>query len=88
MNGLPSSMVREALVVLATTGGPLFLALLGVGLVVGILQATTQINDPAVGALPRLATALGMAFVLGGWMVERLSSFLASALAHMAERPF
>ena len=88
MNALPGPLVHEALIMLATTGGPVFAALLLVGLLVGILQATTQINDPAVGALPRLATALGMSFLLGGWMVDRLAGFFVSAMGRMAVHPF
>ena len=46
---LPSSLMREGFAVLASVGGPFVLALLVVGLLVGLLQAATQINDPAVG---------------------------------------
>jgi flagellar biosynthesis protein FliQ len=85
---LPGTLFRESLVVLGTVGAPLFLALLGVGLLVGILQAATQVNDPAVGALPRLIAAGAVAFMLGGWMMGRLATFFASSLERMAERPF
>lgn len=77
-------LLKEGLVLLATTGAPIFLTLLGVGLAIGVLQAATQVNDPAVGALPRLAVVLFMAMVLGGWMMHRLSTFFGSALERMA----
>ena len=48
---LPSSLLREGLMLLGTGGAPLFAAALLVGLLVGVLQAATQINDPATGFL-------------------------------------
>lgn len=81
---LPSSLLREALVLLGTVGSPMFAAALLVGLVVGVLQAATQINDPATGFLPRAAAAVLVCWVAGPWMAERLSSFLASSITRMA----
>ena len=50
MGELPNGLMREGFTLLASTAGPFIGGLLLVGLVVGILQATTQINDPAVVA--------------------------------------
>ncbi len=88
MSELPSGLFREGLTVLAVSGGPMFFAFLVVGLVVGVLQAATQVNDPAVGALPRLAVAGLVCALLGGWMAERLAAFFISAVQRMAERGF
>jgi flagellar biosynthesis protein FliQ len=81
---LPGALTREAFLVLATTAGPYVGALLVVGLVVGIAQAATQINDPAVGFLPRLLAGVGTAAVLGAWTLDHLAHFLAAALGRMA----
>lgn len=83
MTGDPGALLREGLLLLATTGGPLFAALLVSGLVLGVLQATTQINDTAVGFLPRIAVALGVGWALGGWMLERFAAYFARAVAAM-----
>ena len=58
MSGDLQQLLHNALLQLATVGGPVLAALLVVGLVVGVLQAATQINDPAVGFVPRLAATL------------------------------
>lgn len=81
---LPSALLREGLVLLAIVGGPLFGAILIVGLVVGILQAATQVNDAAVGFLPRALTVGLVCTFAGGWMMDRLARFLATALTRMA----
>ncbi|MFT3915769.1 MAG: flagellar biosynthetic protein FliQ [Anaeromyxobacteraceae bacterium] len=81
---LPAGLLREGFVLLATVGAPVFVTMLLVGLVLGVLQAATQINDTAVGFLPRAAAALTVIWLFGGWMMERLSGFLAQAIARMS----
>jgi len=83
---MPGALLREGLLVLASVGGPVLGALLAVGLVVGILQAATQINDPAVGFLPRGLAAIAVVWLAGGWIMERLAGFLGQALVRMAGR--
>lgn len=82
---LPAGLLREGFALIGTVGGPLFAALFVGGLVIGVLQAATQINDPAVGFVPRLLICLGTLAVAGGWMVERLAIFVTSALQRMSE---
>lgn len=78
-----SQLFREGMALLSMVGGPLLGGLLIVGLVVGVLQSATQIQEPAVGAVPRIATVIALAVALGPWMVERLAVFLASSIERM-----
>jgi flagellar biosynthetic protein FliQ len=84
---LPVTLLREGFMVLATVGGPFVGALLLVGIMMGLFQAATQINDPAVGFLPRLVTALLVSWMAGGWAVERLAQYLTLALQRMSQHP-
>ena len=84
MNGEVSQLFREGMTLLMTVGGPLMGVLLLVGLVMGVLQSATQIQEPSVGAVPRIATVVVMAIFFGPWMVERLARFLAMAMERMA----
>ncbi len=81
---VPLSLIREGLMVLAVVGAPMFLALLISGLGVGVLQAATQVNDPAVSFLPRVLVAALVTATLGRWMLERLAAFVASSLMNMS----
>ncbi len=81
---LPGALVREGLGQLAMIGWPLFAAALVVGVVIGVLQAATQINDPATGFLPRAAAAILVCWLAGPWMCERLARFFASAVVRMS----
>jgi flagellar biosynthetic protein FliQ len=56
-----------------------------VGLVVGLMQAVTQINDSAIGFLPRLVALVLVCWFAGGWAVERLAQYLAAALQRMSQ---
>lgn len=81
---LPAALLREGLVLVGVVGGPLFAALLVVGITMGVLQAATQVNDPALGFLARAITA-GLVLTLAGpWMMDRLSAYLARAIVRMA----
>ena len=83
---LPTTLMREGFALIATVGGPYIGALMLVGLVVGVFQAATQINDPAVGFLPRLVAGVALAWLLGAWTLDHLSHFFTTALERMAQR--
>lgn len=84
MVDVPGTLTREGFLLLASTAGPVIGALLVIGLVVGIFQAATQINDPAVGFLPRFAAALLTVWIFGGWLIERYSSFFSNSVQRMS----
>jgi flagellar biosynthesis protein FliQ len=80
----PGQLLKEALTLVGVVGAPMFLVALAVGLTVGVLQAATQVNDPAVGFLPRALAAVLVAWAAGPWMAERLARFFASAVLRMS----
>jgi flagellar biosynthesis protein FliQ len=84
--GLPGALVHEGLVTIAVTGAPLFATILLVGLSVGVMQAATQVNDAAVGFLPRALAAGVVIWLAGGWMTDRLAVYLAHSIVAMAGR--
>jgi len=83
MEAVPAALMREGFTLLAATAGPFIGGLLLVGLIMGVLQAATQINDPAVGFLPRFGVALLGAWALGRWVLERYAHYFADALQRM-----
>jgi len=74
-------LVREALALTLLLSAPPLLAALAVGLVTGLLQAVTQVQEQALGAVPRIAAVLGALVVAGPWMAGRLARFAAEVLA-------
>jgi flagellar biosynthetic protein FliQ len=86
-DALPA-LFREGLALLGVVAGPLFGVLLVVSLVVGVLQSVTQVQEPAVGAVPRLLTVVLTVMAGGGWMMDRLAAFLRSAIERLGDRGF
>ena len=72
--------LREALWLLLKLGGPLLVAALVVGLVVSLLQAVTQINEPTLVFLPKVLVLGGALALLGPFMTEQLNGFALSLM--------
>ncbi len=69
-------IVREALALAAALAGPMLLMTLAVGVVVSLVQTVTQIQEQTLTFVPKLVGAGLILLLLGGWMIERLSSFV------------
>ena len=70
---------REAILLALALSGPPLLAALAVGLATGVLQAATQVQEPSVGVLPRVAAVLGALLLAGPWIGARLVRFAGAA---------
>ncbi len=71
---------REAVILVLVASAPPLLAALAVGLFTGVLQAATQVQEPSLGVVPRLAAvfvALGLA---GPWIGTRAVRFAAACI--------
>jgi type III secretory pathway component EscS len=80
-------LVREVLAVVLLVSAPPVGAALLVGLATGVLQAATQVQDPAVGVVPRLVAVLGALAVAAPWIgarVLRLAEECLSLAARMS----
>ena len=68
---------REAVMIGLEIVGPLLLVILAVGLIVGTLQAATQVQDQSVGFVVRLLAVVVSLVVLLPWMLDRLVVYSA-----------
>lgn len=75
---------REAVLLALLLSGPPLCAALVVGLLTGIGQAATQIQEPALGVVPRLAAVLGALLLSGPWIGARLVRFAGDCLSLVA----
>ncbi len=71
---------REALMMIATVGGPILAAGLAIGLVVGIFQAMTQIQDQTVSAVPKILGMLFVTMLVLPWIGERMIDYTKATL--------
>jgi flagellar biosynthesis protein FliQ len=75
-----TALLRDGMLVMLKLGGPPLLVALGVGLVVALLQAITQINEATLAFVPKVV-AIGVALVLlGPFMMSTLSDYTHALL--------
>ena len=70
--------------VAALAAVPVLVANLAVGLVVGIIQAATSVNEQTLTFVPKLATTALVLVLLGGAMLGLVSDFLKDVMAQIA----
>ena len=80
----PDSVIvigQQALVVTAMLSAPLLLAALAAGLVIGMFQAATQINEVTLSFIPKLLVLAAALYVGGGWMLKVLLGYTESLIS-------
>jgi len=77
------TIARDGLLVLLTVVAPLLVVVLGVGLVVSILQAATQIHEQTLSFVPKLLAAFATLGVAGPWMLQTLVDFIRQTLMNI-----
>jgi flagellar biosynthesis protein FliQ len=80
VSGLILHLAQEALLLALAVSAPPLLAALGTGLLTGLLQAITQVQEASLGAVPRIAAVLGALLLSGHWMAARIARFAAEVL--------
>ena len=66
---------QRALEITILLSAPLLLAALIIGLLVGVFQAATQINEMTLSFIPKLIGMAGTLVVAGPWMLKTLVSY-------------
>jgi len=66
---------REALWLAVLLAGPMLGAALAVGLLIGVFQAATQIQEMTLSFIPKLGALVLVLIVIGPWMLRILVSF-------------
>ncbi len=66
---------RQALEMTMMLAAPLLLVALAIGLLVGIFQAATQINEMTLSFIPKLIGMAVALLVAGPWMLRELLTY-------------
>ena len=66
---------REALWVAVLIAGPLLGIALVVGLLIGIIQAATSINEMTLSFIPKIAALVAVLILLGSWQISVIVDF-------------
>ena len=78
------ALADQTLWVTALIVGPVLIAALLVGLVVGIIQAATSVNEQTLTFVPKLAITAVVFVILGGTMMALLSDFMREIFAQVS----
>jgi flagellar biosynthetic protein FliQ len=78
------SLVDRMLWVTALVAAPVLLASLAVGLVVGIIQAATSVNEQTLTFVPKLGVIALVLVVLGASMFALVGEFTEEIFAQIA----
>lgn len=66
---------QHALYVAMLVAAPMLLTALAVGLLIGVIQAATQINEMTLSFIPKLIAMALVGLVTGPWMLRVLVQF-------------
>lgn len=66
---------QRALEVLLLLAAPMLLVALAVGLLVGVFQAATQINEMTLSFIPKLLALTATLVIAGPWMLKLITSY-------------
>jgi flagellar biosynthetic protein FliQ len=66
---------QRALELTILLAAPMLLVALTVGLIVGVFQAATQINEMTLSFIPKLLGLAAVLLVAGPWMLSQLVSY-------------
>lgn len=78
------ALADRMLWVTTLVAAPILIASLVVGLVVGVIQAATSVNEQTLSFIPKLAVTALVFVVLGGAMMGLLADFTREIMAQIA----
>lgn len=84
----PESVIafgQHALYIGMLVAAPLLLTALAVGLLIGVIQAATQINEMTLSFIPKLMAMALVGLVTGPWMLRLLVQFTHNLIVSLPD---
>ncbi len=75
----------RALTVVVLLAAPILLSALGAGLIIGMFQAATQINEQTLSFVPKLGVLALVLFIASPWMLSTLLDFTRALFTGIPE---
>ena len=72
------SVGREAIWTVIYVAGPVLLIALSVGLIIGVFQAATSINEMTLSFIPKLAALIAALLIFGDYQLTILSDLFVA----------
>ncbi|MCR5662995.1 MAG: flagellar biosynthesis protein FliQ [bacterium] len=84
-DGYILSLCTKAMYLVLVLSAPMLLSALSVGLLVSIVQATTQIQEQTLSFVPKIVATFVSIVVCGTWIFNMLSTFTMQTFADIAK---
>lgn len=68
-------ILRNAYLTIMLVSGPVLIIALVIGLVISILQATTQVQEQTLSFVPKIVAVMFALIIFGSFMINTLISF-------------
>jgi len=75
------TIASESLTITALLAAPLLLVTLATGVVIGVLQAATQINEMTLSFIPKLLALMLTLLIAGPWMLQLIIGYTRTLFA-------
>lgn len=72
---LLNEVIKDGIVTAAKISGPILVTMLFVGLLISLIQATTQIQEQTLTFLPKILAAAVVGIFLGSWMLKTIVAY-------------
>lgn len=79
------SIGQQALTVTTMLAAPLLLSALAAGLIIGMFQAATQINEMTLSFIPKLLVLVVALYVAGQWMLNLLVGYSTTLITSIPQ---
>jgi flagellar biosynthetic protein FliQ len=77
------SLGRHAMEVMLIVSAPLLVVALGIGLIVSIFQAATQINEATLSFIPKLVGIFVTLVIAGPWMLTIMLDYMREMFSNI-----
>jgi len=74
---------REALLTALIIGAPILLAGVAIGLLIGLIQALTQIQDQTISFVPKIVATVAVLAVCLPWLLQRMMEYSEDLIANI-----
>ena len=83
---LAVELCRSAVLLALTIGGPVRVAALAIGLVIGLLQSITQLHDQTLAFVPKLICISLVVLYLLPWGLGRMTEYASDLIREIPHR--
>lgn len=80
-----TELLVKAFIIAAKVSGPILLVTLLVGLVIGVLQAATQVNEASISFVSKMLFVMVTLMILGPWTLRQLVDYTTRSISSIAD---